>query len=393
MEIQQEIDKRLGVEGYTNEINVNHIRDAIAKLKNGKNGGEEGLFSDHVINGTNLLAVWLTCLFNCMLSHGICPSSTSHGTMVPIPNDKRKSVGCSDNYRAITLSSIIGKVFDWVIILTEKDNLISSDMQFGFKEHFSTSQCTFVMSEIISYYNYNRSDVYVMLLDATKAFDRVNYSRLLRKLLRRNISPAVLRVLLKLYTNQFLQVNWGSKCSGKFSVQNGVKQDGVLSPILFSVYLDDLFSKLQESGIGCKLGNSYAGCLAYADDLSFLSPTKKGLQKLVDLCEECAIENDILFNGNKSQFLIFKGRGNSPKDFCHINVNGSCVWNVEQATHLGHCLSKKMILIALLVGLTGTFWRSFNIFSSDFGHINSTLQSRLFKQHCCSFMVLHCALL
>ena len=90
----------------------------------------------------------------------------SHGTMVPIPKDKRKSMGCSDNYRAITLSSIIGKVFDWVIILTEKDNLISSDMQFGFKEHFSTSQCTFVMSEIISYYNYNRSDVYVMLLDA-----------------------------------------------------------------------------------------------------------------------------------------------------------------------------------------------------------------------------------
>ena len=74
-------------------------------------------------------------------------------------------------------------------------------MQFGFKEKFSTSQCTFVMSEIISYYNYNRSDVYVMLLDASKAFDRVNYLRLFRKLLRRDISPAVLRVLVKLYTN------------------------------------------------------------------------------------------------------------------------------------------------------------------------------------------------
>ena len=88
------------------------------------------------------------------------------------------------------------------------------------------------------------------------------------------------------------------------------------------------------------MGNSYAGCLAYADDLSLLSPTKKGLQKLVDLCEEYAKENYILFNGNKSQFLNFKGRGNSPKDLeCHVNVNGSRVWNVEQATHLGHCLS------------------------------------------------------
>ena len=48
-EIQQEIDRRFGVEGFTNEINVNHIRDAIAKLKNGKNGGEEGLFSESMV--------------------------------------------------------------------------------------------------------------------------------------------------------------------------------------------------------------------------------------------------------------------------------------------------------------------------------------------------------
>ena len=75
-------------------------------------------------------------------------------------------------------------------------------------------------------------------------------------------------------------------------------------PYLFSVYLDELFSKLQESGIGCKMGNSYAGCLAYADDLSLLSPTKIGLQKLVDLCEEYAKENYILFNGNKSQLAL-----------------------------------------------------------------------------------------
>ena len=47
-----------------------------------------------------------------------------------------------------------------------------------------------------------------------------------------------------------------------------------------------------------------------------------------------------LFNGNKSQFLIVKGRGNSPKD-CHVNVNGTRVCNVKQATYLGHCLSTK----------------------------------------------------
>ena len=76
----------------------------------------------------------------------------------------------------------------------------------------------------------------VMLLDASKAFDRVNYSKLFRKLLLRNISPVDLRVLLS-FINQSLQVRWGNICSDSFSVQNGVKQGGVLSPILFfSIY-------------------------------------------------------------------------------------------------------------------------------------------------------------
>ncbi len=57
-------------------------------------------------------------------------------------------------------------------------------------------------NEIISYYNFNRSNVYTALLDATKAFDRVNYCKLFRKLLYRHMSPLVLRLLLYMYTNE-----------------------------------------------------------------------------------------------------------------------------------------------------------------------------------------------
>ena len=80
--------------------------------------------------------------------------------------------------------------------------------------------------------------------------------------------------------------------------------------------------------------------------------------------------------------MIFKGRGNSTKE-CHVNVNGTRVWNVEQATHLGHCLSTNdPDTCSSVGGANAQFWRSFNILKSDFGHINSTLQCRLFKQHC-----------
>ncbi len=54
-------------------------------------------------------------------------------------------------------------------------------MQFGFKECFSTSECTFTMLETISYYNFNHTNVYALLLDATKAFDKVYYRKLFKE--------------------------------------------------------------------------------------------------------------------------------------------------------------------------------------------------------------------
>ena len=95
--------------------------------------------------------------------------------MIPIPKDKKKSLCSASNYRAIALSSIFSKILDWIILLKEEHSLCFSELQFGFKKGLSTTQCTFSMLEIIDYYNFKKSDVGVLLLDASKAFDRVNY--------------------------------------------------------------------------------------------------------------------------------------------------------------------------------------------------------------------------
>ncbi len=73
------------------------------------------------------------------------------------------------------------------------------------------------------------------MLDASKAFDRVKYCKLFEQLLECNMSPLVLRLLSVLYTNQTLQVRWKSSIGNSFSVSNGVKQGGVLYPVLFAV--------------------------------------------------------------------------------------------------------------------------------------------------------------
>ncbi len=84
-----------------------------------------------------------------------------------------------------------------------------------------------------------------------------------------------------MYTNQCLQVRWGSHTSTRYNVQNGVKQGGVLSPILFSIYIDGMFTRLSNSGIGCHIGHHYAGGVGFADDIKLLSPSNKGLQMMI----------------------------------------------------------------------------------------------------------------
>ena len=71
---------------------------------------------------------------------------------------------------------------------------------------------------------------------------------------------------------------------------NGVKQCGVSSPVLFCLYIDDLFLALSKSGVGCFIGNSFVGALAYADHIVLVAPTASGLRKLLSICGDYASE-------------------------------------------------------------------------------------------------------
>ena len=78
-----------------------------------------------------------------------------------------------------------------------------------------------------------------------------------------------------------------------------------MSPILYSVYVDNLTIILRGSNIGCRYGNEYMGIYSYADDISLLCPTLSGIQKMLELCEDYAQNFKITFNASKSQLLYF----------------------------------------------------------------------------------------
>ena len=91
--------------------------------------------------------------------------------------------------------------------------------------------------------------------------------------------PLVMRLLLHTYLEQKLCVKWNDTSSETFGVTNGVRQGGILSPLLFGVFIDNLLNKLQNSGFGCRMGHLYVGALGFADDLILLCPTEYGIKK------------------------------------------------------------------------------------------------------------------
>ena len=222
-------------------------------LKSDKSDGSTDLTSDSLINGTDLLFKCISNVFTIMLQHGYAPKHFMMPIIVPIPKGMKSNLKCSENYRPIATSTLLGKVFDKIIISQEHDVLFSSSYQFGFKPHSSTVLCSTLLIETIKHFVHDsRQPAYVLLLDASKAFDRGCYNELFTMLIERNVSPFVIRFLLFMYINKSMHVKWKDCLSDNFSIGSGIRQGTVLSPLLFTLYIDMLFLKLQDLGLSAQ---------------------------------------------------------------------------------------------------------------------------------------------
>ena len=136
-----------------------------------------------------------------------------------------------------------------------------------------------------------------------------------------------------LYAHQIMCVRWGSSVSSKFTVSNGVRQGGILSPFLFN---------LKECPTGCIAGGPIVNHLMYADDIVLLSPSATGLSLLLHVCGKYGLEHDIRFNSKKSAVIIF--RNSFLKDFSYPSfvMNGESIKEVPFVKYLGHVISADM---------------------------------------------------
>ena len=318
------------------------VYQAITCINANKSDNVYDFKSNAFLNATDILTNHLTLLLQSFLIHGYVPTELITCSLKPIVKDKLGDKQASDNYRAIGISSLILKVLDWVILILFENKLKPSDLQFGFQRKNSTTMCSWVVNETINYFNNRDTPVFSCFLDLTKAFDLVTFSKLFTKL-RDKISNVFIRLLAYIYVYQSCCVEWCGIKSKSFKVSNGVRQGAVLSPILFSLYIDDLFSELAHSGFGCYINNVFYGILGYADDLVLLSPNRYGLQCMLNLAKSFLDKlglkisvNHVIPKKSKTKCVAF-GIKQDPHP---ISLNGiNLPWS-DSYIHLGHVLCK-----------------------------------------------------
>ena len=173
-------------------------------------------------------------------------------------------------------------------------------------------------------------------MDASKAFDRVNHWTLFKKLIDRGMPDVFVRLLVYWYRTQNACVRWSTACSEMFTVSNGVRQGGILSPLFFNVYMDGLSDILCKTECGCTMGGRMINHLMYADDVVFFSPSAKGLQRLINICAAYGDSDDIKFNHAKTVCMYLPL--NSP--LIYLKLNSQLLSLVPKFKYLGSLITQ-----------------------------------------------------
>ena len=315
-------------------IDSKEICTAIKSLKNGKSTSNDLISNEMLKYGGPYIIKPIEKLFNFIFDKGVFPSVWNESILVPL--HKKGSKADPNNYRGLSVSSNLGKVFNKIIntrlgLFVSENNIISKN-QIGFKEKCRTSDHIFTIKSIINCYK--KKKVYAAFIDLKKAYDTVWREGLFYVLLEHNVPIKIFNLIHSMYSETKSQIKFNEGLSKSFLSTRGVKQGDVLSPLLFNIFINKVVDKLDMCNSDpIHIGESKVSCLLYADDLVILSSSPDGLQcslnELHDFCSSWRLEVNI----TKSKVLIFNSNGKAFVNY--FRYNDQIIETVSQYNYLG----------------------------------------------------------
>ena len=264
-----------------------------------------------IIHSCSVIKPQMKKLFNAILSSGHYPNSWGNGYIVPIY--KKGDSSDPKNYRGITISSCLGKVFSVILnnriieYLNENDLLCQE--QIGFRKNYCTSDHVLMLKTLIDYYKSKNKKIYSCFVDLSAAFDSIWHDGLIYKLIKMGISKNIVNVLPNMYSKISACVKTNDYLTDTFPCRVGTKQGCSLSPTLFNLFLNDLPPRLKiKQCHPTKLNGKLLGSLLYADDLVILSESEKGLQTALNLLNKYCTTWRLKINTDKTKVMVNSNR-------------------------------------------------------------------------------------
>ena len=262
--------------------------------------------------------------------------------MVYKGNDK-DPLSLDKGYRGISLLNILSKLFDILVYerikVWSEHKSIPNELQGAGRKNVSCLHTSFIMQEIVAFAKESNQKVYCAFLDTKKAFDTIWTDALLVKLWDIGIRGTTWAIMKQSYQGRKANVRLNGVLSREFTMEQGLRQGGVLSMFHYTIFIDELIHKLQESNLGISMGgNVMVSSPTVADDMVLLALWKINLDKMLDFCNEYSEKWGTEYGPSKSAVMVY---GESKQERTlqrekRIFMIGECkIDEVNNYTHLG----------------------------------------------------------
>jgi hypothetical protein len=298
------------VEMLDGEMDVDDIRVALSQMRNGKAPGDDGILTEVLKGGGDAIVNALTVLFNNVWKSELVPVEWGKGVIVPLFKMKGERDDCG-NYRGISLLSIVGKVFCRVLnarlmLFVEENELV--DEQGGFRPGRGTVDVLYVWSEVVRGRRLEGKETFCAFIDVQKAYDRVWRDGLWKRLWDSGIRGKMWRVIQNMYSEVTSCVMVDGEKTEWFDTSMGVRQGCVLSPVLYSIFINGFAKELLKRGLGgVDVGLEKLRMLLFADDIVLFADGVDELNDMLKVLEEYSRSWRFEINVDKSKVMVCGG--------------------------------------------------------------------------------------
>ena len=278
------------------------VSKIISSLRNDCSSGYDGIPIKYLKPVSDYITSPLVHIINNSIKTGIFPEKWKVARVCPIPKVRNPTV--AKDFRPVSILPVLSKVFEKIILMQILEHIESSvynQTQSGFRKGHSTSTILLKLRDTIRKAMNKNEITLAVMIDYSKAFDTIDHSIMVRKLLNLGFGSSVIKVIVSYLSNrkQFVQVD--DKRSTVQNIYFGVPQGSILGPILFNVYVAELPSVIETPSI------------QYADDTTLhrSCARKQMLENVISLEKDLtqlstwSTDNGLIFNDDKLQMIVF----------------------------------------------------------------------------------------